>query len=700
MNDLGAAGRSGSDNPEASGRPGPYIGPRSFRWADADRFFGRRLEARDVLSLWLADKVTVLHGPAAAGKTSLLQAGILPLLSRQGGADVLPVGSLVHQAARPTAAQSEHNGYTLAVLGGWAQLSEPVEPGTSIAEFLLARSPRISPAGEPYSILGVIDQFEGLFTAFPARHDERQAFIDELRIALDQVPALKLLLIVTDDQLAVLSSYERQLVPYPFNYIRLDALRPENAIDAIRGPIANTRMTFAPGVAEELVDRLRTVLYQDLAGESATIKNELVEPLLLQIVCSALWSSLPSDVQLVTIDDLQSFGDISQALSHFYDTIIDEVELETGYSQERLRDWIESTFITEHGTRGSASRGSVETAGLPNAVVDALEQRLVLTIAYRAQSIWYQLSQDRMIIPVREANRAWRSQHGIDAISEPTPATPTALRTAAEVARAEGNFGSAHRFVQRVVDAYRNSSDYRHLAYALVLKGDIALSEGDLASAEESFQEALSTFSAIDDSNLTARILSALANVYFAVGDFGTAAELHRQAIGMRPTDVQALIGLGYALWYGGSPADAEITFAQALTWNAESAAALGGRGQVRAELREYADALVDLDAALGLGLAPSEQVDAHSARALALAGLGRDEDARAALADARILAPDRPRTLRRMARIAALRDDRELALSEAERALAATPPLPPWDERDARRLVNNLRAASDHNRI
>lgn len=695
MNGSETTDRSGSDVADGHGRPGPYVGPRPFRWADADRFFGRRLEARDVLSLWLADRVTVLHGPAAAGKTSLLQAGVLPLLSRQGGADVLPVSSLVHQAARPTAMQPEHNGYTLALLGGWAQLSEPVEPGTSIAEFLLARSPLISPAGDPYSILGAIDQFEGLFTAFPARHDERQAFMDELRTALDQVPALKLLLVVTDDQLAALSSYERQFAPYPFHYIRLDALKPENAVDAIRGPIANARVAFAPEVAEELVDRLRTVLYQDLAGESATIKNELVEPLLLQIVCSELWSSLPGDVELVTLDDLRSFGDVNQALMNFYDAVIGEVELETGYSQERLRDWIESTFITEHGTRGSTSKGSMETAGLPNAVVDALEQRLVLTIEYRAQSIWYQLSQDRMIIPVREANRAWRSQHDIDAISEPAPATPMALRTAAEVARAEGNFGSAYRFVQRAVDAYRDSSDYRHLAYALVLKGDIALSEGDLTSAEESFQEALSTFSAVDDNNLTARILSALANVHFSAGDYGAAAELQRQAIDMRPTDVQALIGLGYALWYSGSPADAEITFAQALTWNAESAAALGGRGQVRAELREYADALVDLDAALGLGLAPNEQVDAHSARALALAGLGRDEDARAALADARILAPDRPRTLRRMARIAALRDDRELALSEARRALAATPPLPPWDERDARRLVDNLRSAS-----
>lgn len=694
MNGPGTPDRSGGDITDGRGRLGPYVGPRPFRWADADRFFGRRLEARDVLSLWLGDRVTVLHGPVGAGKTSLLRAGVLPLLSGQAGVDVLPVGSLVRQAARPTAAEPPHNSYATALLGSWAQLGEPVMQGTSVAEFLLSRPRRLSPTGESGSVLAAIDQFEELFNAFPARHGERQAFIDELKAALDQVPPLKILLVISDDQLATLNSYERQFLPYRFSYLHLDAMKPDNALEAILGPVTNADVAFAPGAAEELVDRLRTVKYQDLAGESATIRNELVEPLLLQIVCAQLWSSLPDGVELVTLDHLQSIGNVNQALARFYDTAIGEVETETGYPQDKLRDWIESTFITEHGTRGTASKGSVETAGLPNAVVDAFEERLVLTIEYRAQSVWYQLSQDRMIIPIREANRAWRAEHGLGVISEPAPATPAALRAAAEIARAEGNYTSAHRFVRQVVEAYRNSSDYRRLAYALVLKGDISLSEGDLRSAEESFQEALSTFSAFDDSNLTARILSALANVHFSAGDYGAAADYQRQAIGMRPTDVHALIGLGYALWYEGSPADAEITFAQALTWNAESAAALGGRGQVRAELREYADALVDLDAAIGLGLAPIEQVDAYSARALALAGLGRQDDARAALDEARILAPDRPRTLRRMAKIAALRHDRELALSEAERALAARPPLPPWDEFDARRLVDNLRTA------
>jgi tetratricopeptide (TPR) repeat protein len=545
-------------------------------------------------------------------------------------------------------------------------------------------------------VLAAIDQFEVLFTAFPARHEEREGFLRELREALDQVPALKLLLVISDEQLAPLSSCERQLSRYPFSYVRINALSTQGAIEAVEGPVAATSLTYAPGSAGELVDRLRTIVYQDFSGQTAMIMSQVVEPLLLQIVCTELWSSLPAGIESITVDDLHAFGDVNRAVASFYDVAVRQVQVETGQPEGTLRAWIESSFITEHGTRGTACRGSMMTAGMANAVVDALERRLVLATEYRAQSIWYQLAQDGMIIPVREANRAWRARRGLDVVSRPAPATPGALQAAAETALAEGDFASAHRFAQRAVDAYRELGDNRRLAYALVLQGDIARIGGDLASAEENLQAALSTFASIDDSNLTARALSALADVHFSGGDYQRAAEFQREAIDRRPTDVQALVGLGYALWYGGSPADAEVTFAQALTWDAESASALGGRGQVRAEMREYDDALADLDIALILGLAPVDEIDAQSARALALAGLGRGEDASTALAAARIQDPDRPRTLRRAARIAALRDDRTLAMGEVERALAATtPPLPPWDASDARRLLAALRAAS-----
>jgi len=670
---------------------GPYIGPRPFRQSEANRFFGRRLEARDVMSLWLGDQVTVLHGASAVGKTSLLQAGVLPLASRRAGVDLLPVGSLNHQPARPLAIQPPRNSFSHALLGTWAQLGQLHAPDISIAEFLASRARQVSRTGDPHYLLAVIDQFEMLFKTFPARQAERDGFIDELGTALRQVPALKLLLVISDDRLGALGAYSGQLSDHALSYVRLDRLSRDGALDAVAGPLTGTERRFDAGVGEELIDRLRTVVYTDLAGESATIIEDRVEPLLLQIVCAELWSSLPGGVQIINSRDLRAFGGTDQALTHFYDSAIQAARLETGHSEEQLRAWVETTFITEHGTRGTACRGILMTAGMPNEVADALEQRHVLTAEYRARSIWLQLGQDAMIAPIRAANRAWRATHGRSVPQLPAPATPVALSAAAEAALAEGNFPSAHRFARAAAANYRQAGDSRRMAYALVLEGDIARSEGDLNAAQQNLQAALSEFAILEDRNSTVRTLSALANVYFLDGDYQTAADFDRQAVERLPTDVQALIGLGYALWYGGSTADADATFTQALSWDGSSASALAGRGQVRAEMREHAAALADLDSAFAGELPPAEQIDARSARALALAGLSRDEEADRDLAMARALDPGAGRTQRRAARIAALRGDRVLAADQARRALQASPPLPPWDEADARHLLETL---------
>src|SRR6266571_3178989 len=344
-----------SESGTADDRPqgtSPYVGPRPFRRAEAARFFGRTLEARDVRSLWLGSRITILHGPAAVGKTSLLHAGVIPSLGRQNNIDLLLAGSLDHQAARRLAAPSPHNTYAFALLDSWAQTGHPPAPGISVADYLISRVAGLEERDEPGDVLAAIDHCEALFTAFPARQDEREDFIAQLAAALRELPTLKLLLVVADDNLATLGSYQRRLLPDRFSYVELEALRPDAALEAVRRPLAGTGRSFVGGVAEELVERLRTVTYTDLAGESATVRDDLVEPLLLQIACAGLWSSLPPDADLIGLDDLRAFGHVDQALIHFYDLAIRSVQLETGQSEEVLRAWIESAFITEHGTRG------------------------------------------------------------------------------------------------------------------------------------------------------------------------------------------------------------------------------------------------------------------------------------------------------------------------------------------------------------
>jgi hypothetical protein len=62
----------------------PYKGPESYQVEDADLFFGRDLEAEQLIAKILSSRFTLLHAQSGAGKTSLLNARIIPGLEARG----------------------------------------------------------------------------------------------------------------------------------------------------------------------------------------------------------------------------------------------------------------------------------------------------------------------------------------------------------------------------------------------------------------------------------------------------------------------------------------------------------------------------------------------------------------------------------------------------------------------------------------
>ena len=59
----------------------PYVGPRPFERKDQTLFFGRDREADDLLSLVVAYEAVLFYAQSGAGKTSLINAGLLPFLA-------------------------------------------------------------------------------------------------------------------------------------------------------------------------------------------------------------------------------------------------------------------------------------------------------------------------------------------------------------------------------------------------------------------------------------------------------------------------------------------------------------------------------------------------------------------------------------------------------------------------------------------
>ena len=96
----------------AAARVNPYVGPRSFRTGET--LYGRDREVLELLDLLLAERIVLLYSPSGAGKTSLIQAALVPELERRR--------FLVHPLIRvgfepPTASrQTKFNRYVLSSL--------------------------------------------------------------------------------------------------------------------------------------------------------------------------------------------------------------------------------------------------------------------------------------------------------------------------------------------------------------------------------------------------------------------------------------------------------------------------------------------------------------------------------------------------------------------------------------------------------
>jgi tetratricopeptide (TPR) repeat protein len=685
---------SGTREHRGRAQASPYVGGRPFRRTDGDWFFGRDAESEAVRSLWREGRLVVVHGIGGVGKTSLIQAGVVPLLAEAAGTDLLPLVRLTSTDRADRGEDEVQYCYPSvhALLEVWAPADDGV-PETSLAELAAKNSRSRHGHREPAELLAAIDQFEKVF-AQP--EGESEIFMSELASAIKAIPALRILLVADDEVVDQIKAQVVKLSIPGTAYYQVNQLSYPAAMEAITRPLEKAGHSLGARAAEKLLEKVAVANATDL-GRPVRLRDETVDPLLLQIIACEFWSCAPWDRGVITAEEVKDSVDTDKAFRHFYDSAVARARADSGQPEKVIRGWAEETFIDRDGRRRFARRGRALTHGMPDVVVDALARVHFLLVEQRSASEWCGLRYASQVRAVLEVNRLWRSVAGDDALERiPDLTAPEALVEAARDALIEGDTATAQSFAGLAIERYRQSGDERSIGHALLLRGDISCAQGDLGSAEESLQGALSRFIALQDRNLAARTLSALGEMQMLAGDYRKAAEFQQLAVDQVPTYVGAMVGLGYAQWFGGSPADAEASFSQALTWDNKSAAALAGRGQVRAEMHEYSAALRDIGTALEIGLPVYDEIDALSARALALAGLERRDEAERVLAIARIREPGRARTLLRSARVAAMFGRLEKASAELAEAMDAQPSLSPWEEASTHRLRAKLQAGAE----
>ncbi|MGJ6965728.1 tetratricopeptide repeat protein [Streptosporangium sp. G11] len=645
----------------------PYVGLRPYDRSEHALFFGREREARDIATIWQATGLTVLFGASGVGKTSLLHAGVLPRVEPER-ADVLPIARVSPRGITSLRPKVPGNPYVLALLSAWApDRPLPALAGLTVSDFLAERPERTDRYGDPVPVLVAVDQAEELFGGPLDREEERHGLLRQLARAVEEHDGLHLLLSLREEYLASVLPHERPLGRGSRARFQLLPLTRAAALDATTRPLERTGRFFAPGAAERLVDDLRTVPISNDEGQTTTLTLNTVEPVQLQVVCSALWESLPSGLREISVEHVNLHVNVDRFLTGFCDRMLTRVSAESGVTSSEIRSWLRKAFVTEHGTRNTVYEGLHETAGMPNAVAKALEDCHLLRGEHRLGIRWYELQHDRLIGSVRQ------SRH------------PAAYLDDARLALARHGWETARGLAEEAVRASGTGETWVR-AEALLILGEVAAAAGgETESARTRFEEAADMFATLQRFNGVASALTGEGRLWLSRGQYDMAVERLRAALSWVPNDLPAHLALGQALWHLGQPRAALALLNGAVALADEPPAeALALRGEILADLGKPAEALRDLDR-----VRRHQRPATIAARALALALEQRFDAAQQEILDALADESDSGPVLVRAARVHALLGRAATSEGLASRALGAvTPGLPPHLRRQAEELL------------
>jgi WD40 repeat protein len=409
----------------------PFVGVRSFDESTRVFFFGRDRETRDLFNLLAAQRSVLFHAPSGAGKTSLIQAALVPALKHNGFAvaPIIRVGLEQEETDR----RLDANCYLSSVLKSLSGPDARPPKGTGVnSDFLdrlarlLAERPWVTDPAKrqeeaPAEHVLIFDQFEEILSADPIDLDVKRAFFEQIGLALRN-PGLWALFAIREDYVGALEPY-LPLIPNRLSAtFRLDLLGRQAAADAIRRPAAEFGVTVEDDAVKCLIGDLARIQVMDpLDGQLRQKDGPFVEPMHLQVVCESLWRVRVAGDR-ITADDFKrlasDLGDdshgVTAALAHYYNTSIHKTAeqfRDDGVTERAVRDWFDRALISSSGLRLPVLLGSEKDYRLNPDVLRSLANQYLVRQDQRHGGIYYELAHDRLVEPVRKSNLAWRKQN-------------------------------------------------------------------------------------------------------------------------------------------------------------------------------------------------------------------------------------------------------------------------------------------------
>lgn len=372
----------------------PYVGLLPFSEEQAKYFFGRESDIEVVATNLRAARLTVLYGSSGVGKSSVIRAGVIPLLERLAKVSTIP---------------GEPPDFLPIVVREWVSnplqsirkgLRETVEKGVLEGAIPDVSAPDVLETAEANEgnddlcalikswtdlvgtkFLFIFDQFEDFFL-HPDFFSGKGSFGEEFPKAVTDatVPA-HFLLSLRDDSLSKLDFFKGR-IQGAMNTLRLRHLSRALARQAITGPIEkyngerHTSFQIEEGLIDQILDDVRVgkvkLESQGQANvEAAEAVNadsnaDQIETPYLQLVLQRLWKDENTQTtHQLTLDTLVNKDKLG-GVQRIVETHLEDIMKQFGPSDQQLISEFIHFTVTRSGAKiPSDAEGLADWAELP-----------------------------------------------------------------------------------------------------------------------------------------------------------------------------------------------------------------------------------------------------------------------------------------------------------------------------------------------
>ncbi|MCP4425778.1 MAG: hypothetical protein GY803_14900, partial [Chloroflexi bacterium] len=374
--------------PDLLGSLCPYRGLDAFREGSEGLFYGRQRLIKQFLIHLEDGRLLAVVGPSGSGKSSVVQAGLLPKL-RDGELEsfgqghiyppLVPGSQPLTNLAKALKPPDENT-------NAWVKAQVPQLRANPKYLTQLAQVQMADLYGETMPTAIVIDQFEELFTLCQS-DNERHAFVNSLLYFIRATDARHTVILTIrsdfETQVALLPQFQPL---YEQAVIAVPSLNASELRDTIEKPADMVGLRFEEGVVDALL--------KDVFGEPAALP-------LLQFALLKLWEK--RDRNRVTWEAYQQLEGGRRALAksadEFYDALIHEEQVTVRRILLQMVRPGEGLEVTSSRIRRSALYVTGEDRGRVDRVLKKLiDMRLVrLTEGETADDIQIEVAHEALI---------------------------------------------------------------------------------------------------------------------------------------------------------------------------------------------------------------------------------------------------------------------------------------------------------------